>query len=71
MAGREQAANLAVTATIWRESNPHIALCPEFDVASQAAAAGQARVNLQEARGLFFEHASPEERKSRRRPPTG
>ena len=71
-AGREHtASNLAATATIRREGSLHVALCPEFDVASQGTTASEARTNLQEALELFFEHSSPEERRRRWSPPTG
>lgn len=69
-AGRVQTAtSLAATGTIWREGNLHVALCPEFDVASQGSTASEARLNLREALELFFEHSSPEERERRWTPP--
>lgn len=68
-AGREQSAtNLAAVAIVWRESDVHVALCPEFDVASQGTTASDARMNLEEALELFLDHSSPEERKRRWRP---
>jgi predicted RNase H-like HicB family nuclease len=50
-----------VTAVIEREGNGYVSLCPELDVASQGDTIEEARTNLQEALGLFFETASPEE----------
>jgi len=50
-----------VTAVIEREGDGYVALCPELDVASQGDTIAEARTNLQEALGLFFETASPEE----------
>ena len=66
--GDRRAAKLAATAAIWREGNLHVALCPEFDVASQGKTASEARMNVQEALELFLDHSSPEERKRRYRP---
>ena len=45
-----------------------MALCPEFDVASQGASVPESRANLQEALELFFEHAPLEEQERRDRP---
>ena len=50
-----------VTAIIEREDDGFVALCPEFDVASQGASIEEARTNLIEALTLFFETASPSE----------
>ena len=50
-----------VTAIIEREGDGYVALCPEFDVASQGETVQSARDNLREALELFFESASPEE----------
>ena len=50
-----------VTALISREGDLFVALCPEFDVASQGASIEEARDNLVEALGLFFETASKSE----------
>ena len=50
-----------LTATIWREGDGYVALCPELDVASQGDTVEEARANLKEAVELFFETASPEE----------
>lgn len=54
-----------LTAIIEREGNGYVALCPEFDVASQGDTVDEARRNLKEALELFFEAASPEEIKER------
>jgi predicted RNase H-like HicB family nuclease len=54
-----------LTAIIEREGSGYIALCPEFDVASQGDSIEQARDNLQEALELFFETADPSEVKRR------
>jgi predicted RNase H-like HicB family nuclease len=50
-----------VTAIIEREDDGYVALCPEFDVASQGASVEEARANLIEAMRLFFETAAPTE----------
>lgn len=50
-----------VTALIEREGDGYVALCPEFDVASQGDTIEEARANLQEAVDLFLEMASPRE----------
>jgi predicted RNase H-like HicB family nuclease len=50
-----------VTAVIEREGDGYVALCPELDIASQGYTIEEARANLQEALGLFFEAASPGE----------
>jgi predicted RNase H-like HicB family nuclease len=50
-----------LTAIIEREGNGYVSLCPELDIASQSETIEQARENLREALGLFFECASPEE----------
>ncbi len=50
-----------VTAVIEREGDGYVSLCPELDVASQGDTIEEARANLQEALGLFFESASPAE----------
>ena len=54
-------ATRSVTALISREGDLFVALCPEFDVASQGATVEEARDNLVEALGLFFETASDSE----------
>jgi predicted RNase H-like HicB family nuclease len=50
-----------LTAIIEREDDGYVALCPEFDVASQGATIEEARANLIEALTLFLETASPSE----------
>jgi predicted RNase H-like HicB family nuclease len=50
-----------VTALIEREGDGYVALCPEFDVASQGDTIEEARANLQEAVDLFLETASQSE----------
>lgn len=53
------------TAIIEREQDGYVALCPEFDIASQGDTIEEARENLREALELFFETASPEEVRER------
>ena len=50
-----------LTAIIDREGDGYVSLCPEMDIASQGATVDEARSNLKEALGLFFETASPTE----------
>jgi predicted RNase H-like HicB family nuclease len=50
-----------VTAIIEREDDGFVALCPEFDIASQGDSIEEARANLIEALTLFIETASPSE----------
>ena len=50
-----------LTAIIEREDDGFVALCPEFDIASEGASIEEARANLIEALTLFFETASPSE----------
>jgi predicted RNase H-like HicB family nuclease len=50
-----------LTATIWRETDGYVSLCPELDIASQGDTVEEARANLQEAVDLFFEAADPAE----------
>ncbi len=50
-----------LTAIIEREDDAFVAVCPEFDVASQGASIEEARANLIEALRLFFETADPSE----------
>ena len=52
---------MQVTAIIEREGDGYVALCPEFDVASQGETLEEARRNLLEALELFLESASPAE----------
>ena len=54
-----------LTAIIERESDGYVALCPEVDVASQGGSVDEARANLVEALGLFFETASEDEIRNR------
>lgn len=56
---------MKLTAIIEQEGDGYVSLCPELDIASQGDTVGQAKNNLQEALGLFFEIASPEEVKHR------
>ncbi len=56
---------MRLTASIEREDDGYVALCPEVDVASQGDSIEEARNNLMEALELFFENASPEEVKQR------
>ena len=44
-----------------REGEKYAALCPELGIASQGATVSEARANLKEAMGLFFETASTSE----------
>ena len=50
-----------MTAIIEREDDGFVALCPEFDIASQGDTIEEARADLVEALTLFFETASPAE----------
>jgi predicted RNase H-like HicB family nuclease len=50
-----------VTAIIEREDDGFVALCPEFDIASEGQSIEEARTNLIEALTLFSETASPSE----------
>ena len=50
-----------MTAIIEREDDGYVALCPEFDIASQGQTIEEARANLVEALTLFFETAAPSE----------
>ncbi len=56
-----------LTAIIEREGDGYVSLCPEYDIASQGDTIEEARENLREALELFFETASPEELRTRRR----
>ena len=49
------------TALVEREGDGYVALCPEFDVASQGDTVEEARENLAEAVTLFLETADPSE----------
>jgi predicted RNase H-like HicB family nuclease len=50
-----------LTAVIEREGDLYLALCPEFDIASQGPTIEDARSRLIEALTLFFETADREE----------
>jgi len=50
-----------LTALIEREGDVYVALCPEYDIASQGDTVEEARANLTEALTLFFEDADPSE----------
>lgn len=50
-----------LTAVIEREEDGFVALCPEFDIASQGMSIEEARSNLIEALTLFFESADASE----------
>ncbi|MGD1091583.1 MAG: type II toxin-antitoxin system HicB family antitoxin [Bryobacteraceae bacterium] len=50
-----------LTAIIEREGDGFVALCPEFDIASQGESIEEARTNLIEALTLFFETADQSE----------
>jgi predicted RNase H-like HicB family nuclease len=54
------------TALVEREGDGYVALCPEFDVASQGNTVEEARRNLAEAVTLFLETADPSEIQRRR-----
>jgi len=54
-------ASQRVTAIIEREDDGFVALCPEFDIASQGSTIEEARLNLIEALTLFFETADASE----------
>ena len=53
--------NRQLTAIVEREEDGYVALCPEFDIASQGGTVAEARDNLEEALTLFFETAPMEE----------
>jgi predicted RNase H-like HicB family nuclease len=54
-----------LTATIEREEDMYVALCPELDVASEGPTVEEARANLREAVELFLESADRSEVESR------
>jgi predicted RNase H-like HicB family nuclease len=56
-----------LTAIIEREGDGYVALCPEFDIASQGRTVEEARRNLAEAVELFLETADASEVQRRRR----
>ena len=49
------------TAIVEKDGEVYVALCPEFDVASQGASIEQATANLKEPVELFLECADPQE----------
>ena len=53
------------TATIWREDDAYVALCPELDIPSQGDSVEEARANLKEAVEGFFEVADRSEIETR------
>ena len=55
------------TAIIEREGDGYISLCPKLDIASQGNTVEEAKSNLAEALGLFFEVADPLEIEQRLR----
>ena len=55
------------TAIIEKEGNGFVALCPEFDVASQGDSVEEARDNLREAVELFLQSADQSEVEARLR----
>jgi predicted RNase H-like HicB family nuclease len=57
-----------LTAVIEREEDGYVALCPEFDIASQGSTIEGARSNLAEALALFFESADASEVERRYQP---
>lgn len=54
-----------LTALITKEGNSYVALCAEFDIASQGATVESARSNLLEALTLFYQTADASEISSR------
>lgn len=56
---------MKLTAIIEREGCGYVSFCPELDIASQGDTVEEARENLEEALGLFFECASADEIKAR------
>jgi predicted RNase H-like HicB family nuclease len=57
-----------LTAVIELEDDMYVALCPEYDIASQGSTIEEARANLIEALTLFFETASHDETQPRAHP---
>ena len=55
------------TGIIEREGDGYVALCPEFDIASQGDTVEEARKNLVEAIELFLESADSSEIRTRLR----
>lgn len=56
---------MKLTAIIEREGSGYVSFCPELDIASQGETVEEARENLREALGLFFECAPAKEIKAR------
>jgi predicted RNase H-like HicB family nuclease len=56
-----------LTAIIEREDDIYVALCPEFDIASQGGSIEDALENLKEAVDLFLQSADSREIRERRR----
>jgi predicted RNase H-like HicB family nuclease len=54
---------MKLTIIIEREDDGYVSFCPELDIASQGNSIAEERDNIQEALELFFECASPEEKK--------
>ena len=50
-----------LTTIVSHEGNIFVALCPQFDIASQGLSVKEAKANLQEATELFIESASQTE----------
>jgi len=46
---------IELSAVVWREESIYVALCPEFDVASQGKSVEEALSNLKEALELYLE----------------
>lgn len=57
-----------LTAIIEREDDGYVALCPEYEIASEGTTIEEARDNLVEALTLFFESADTTEVKRRYQP---
>jgi len=57
-----------LTALIEHDGNGYLALCPEFDVASQGDTVEEGQSNLRDALALFFQEASSTEIRERLRP---
>ncbi len=51
----------SLTAVIERDGDAYVAICPEFDIASQGNRAEEAHSNLTKALALFFETAAVSE----------
>lgn len=53
------------TAILEKEGDQYVALCPEFDIASQGKTVEEAKANLKEAVELFLECADKSEIENR------